>query len=74
MNAVGYWIVALAAALASSTAPASESDKLTAADIRAIAASAYTFAYPLVLIDATRRTDLSDDAVRGRWKPPPLKN
>lgn len=65
MNGVGYWIIAMAAALSSSAASASETGNLTAADIRAIAASAYTFAYPLVLIDATRRTDLARRAQAG---------
>ena len=65
MNAFGYWAIAMAAALASATAAASETVSPTAAEIRAIAASAYTFAYPLVLMDVTRRTDLERRAQAG---------
>jgi hypothetical protein len=57
MNALGYLTMAIAAAgLAPGGAPASAT-RPTPAEVRDIAASAYTFAYPLVLMDLTRRTD-----------------
>src|SRR5258708_31729357 len=57
MSALGYWTMAIATiAFAPGGAPAS-ANRPTAAEIREIAASAYTFAYPLVLMDLTRRTD-----------------
>jgi hypothetical protein len=65
MNAFGLWTITTAAALASATAPASATENPTAAEIRGIAASAYTFAYPLVLLDVTRRTDLERRAQAG---------
>jgi hypothetical protein len=65
MNAFGYWTIAIAAALASASAAASATENPTAAEIRAIAASAYTFAYPLVLMDVTRRADLERRAQAG---------
>jgi hypothetical protein len=65
MNAFGYWTIAIAAALASATAAALETANPTPAEIRAIAASAYTFAYPLVLMDVTRRMDLERRAQAG---------
>jgi hypothetical protein len=65
MNAFGYGIIRIAAALASAGAAASAPEEPTAAEIRAIAASAYNFAYPLVLMDATRRTDLERRAQAG---------
>ena len=65
MNAFGYWTFAISAALATATATASQTDKPTAAEIRAIASSAYTFAYPLVLMDVTRRTELERRAHAG---------
>jgi hypothetical protein len=64
MNAFGCWTFAISTALASATA-ASQTDEPTAAEIRGIAASAYTFAYPLVLMDVTRRTDLERRAHTG---------
>lgn len=66
MNAFRYWTIAIAAAFAGATAAASETGNPTAADIRAIAASAYTFAYPLVLMDVTRRTELERRARAGQ--------
>jgi hypothetical protein len=65
MHAFGYWTIAIVAALGAAAAPASEPIKPTTAEIREIAASAYTFAYPLVLLDATRRTDLERRAQAG---------
>ena len=65
MNAFGIGTIAMAAALASATATASDTKSPTAAEIGAIAASAYTFAYPLVLMDVTRRTDLERRAQAG---------
>ena len=65
MNVFSYWTIALAATLGTAAAPASAPIKPTTAEIREIAASAYTFAYPLVLVDATRRTDLERRAQAG---------
>jgi hypothetical protein len=65
MNAFSYWTFAISAALAIATAAASQTDNPTAAEVRGIAASAYTFAYPLVLMDVTRRTDLERRAHAG---------
>jgi hypothetical protein len=65
MNAFGTWMIAMTAALAGATAAASETKSPTAAEIRAIAVSAYTFAYPLVLMDVTRRTELERRAQAG---------
>jgi hypothetical protein len=65
MNAFGYWTIAMAAALVGIPTAASATGHPTAAEIRAIAATAYTFAYPLVLIDVTRRTDLERRARAG---------
>jgi hypothetical protein len=65
MNAFGYWTFAISAALAGVTAAPSQTDNPTAAEIRGIAASAYTFAYPLALMDVTRRTDLERRAHTG---------
>jgi hypothetical protein len=65
MNAFGYWTIAISAALAAAGAEPSTSNQPTPAEIRAIAASAYTFAYPLVLMDVTRRTDLERRAQTG---------
>jgi hypothetical protein len=65
MYAFGYWMIAITAALGAAVAPASEPIKPAAAEIREIAANAYTFAYPLVLLDVTRRTDLERRAQAG---------
>jgi hypothetical protein len=65
MNAFGFCTITIAAALASATAAASAAENPAAAEIRGIAASAYTFAYPLVLLDVTRRTDLERRAQAG---------
>lgn len=65
MNVFSYWTIALAATLGTAAAPASEPIKPTTAEVREIAASAYTFAYPLVLVDVTRRTDLERRAQAG---------
>ena len=65
MNAFGYWTMTMASALASATVTASAATSPTTAEIRALAASAYTFAYPLVLMDVTRRTDLERRAQAG---------
>jgi hypothetical protein len=65
MNAFGYGTIAISAALASFAAAASQPDNPTPDEIRGIAASAYTFAYPLVLMDVTRRTDLERRAQTG---------
>jgi hypothetical protein len=65
MNAFGLWTITVAAALASASTAASATGSPTAAEIRGIAASAYTFAYPLVLLDVTRRTDLERRAQAG---------
>ena len=65
MNALGTLTMAMAAAaFAPGGAPAS-ANQPTAAEIREIAASAYTFAYPLVLMDLTRRTDSERRAQAG---------
>jgi hypothetical protein len=57
LKALGHLTMAIAAAaFAPGGAPAS-GNRPTAAEIREIAASAYTFAYPLVLMDQTRLTD-----------------
>ncbi|HEY2463817.1 MAG TPA: DUF1254 domain-containing protein [Steroidobacteraceae bacterium] len=58
MNIFGCRTIALAAALATIGATASPTASPTTAEIRDMAASAYTFAYPLVLMDVTRRTDM----------------
>ncbi len=65
MNAFGYGTIAIWAALATAGAAAAKTNEPTPAEIRAIAASAYTFAYPLVLMDITRRTDLERRAQSG---------
>jgi hypothetical protein len=65
MKAFGYWTIGIAAALGTAAAPASEPATPTTAEIRALAASAYTFAYPLVLLDVTRRMDLERRAQTG---------
>ena len=66
MNAFACWTTAAAAILGAAAAPASAAAKPTTAEIREIAASAYTFAYPLVLMDVTRRTELERRAQAGR--------
>ena len=65
MNAFACWTTAAAAILGAAAAPASAAAKPTTAEIREIAASAYTFAYPLVLMDVTRRTELERRAQAG---------
>ena len=65
MNAFGFCTITIAAAFASATAAAPATENPAAAEIRGIAASAYTFAYPLVLLDVTRRTDLERRAQAG---------
>jgi hypothetical protein len=65
MNAFGYCTIAISAALATAGAAATQANQPTPAEIRGIAASAYTFAYPLVLMDATRCTDLERRAQNG---------
>jgi hypothetical protein len=66
MNALGNLTMAImATAFATGGAPASAAEKPTPAEIGEIAASAYTFAYSLVLMDLTRRTDSERRAKAG---------
>jgi len=57
MNALGFLTMAIAAAVSAPGGATASATRPAAAEIREIAASAYTFAYPLVLMDLTRRVD-----------------
>ncbi len=65
MSAFNHWTIAIGAVLAGAAAPASAAVSLTTGEVREIAANAYTFAYPLVLMSVTRHTDLERRAQAG---------
>jgi hypothetical protein len=65
MNALRYFAIAIAAAAFAHGGAAASPDRPAAGEIREIAESAYTFAYPLVLMDLTRRTDSQRRAQAG---------
>src|SRR5258708_14682192 len=65
MNALGYWTMAIATIAFAPGGASASANRPTAAEIREIAASAYTSAYPLVLLALTRRTDSERRAQAG---------
>src|SRR5258708_26197713 len=65
MNALGYWTMAIATIAFAPGGVSASANRPTAAEIREIAASPYTLAYPLRLMDLTRRTDSERRAQAG---------